>query len=212
MNQPVIILGGGDHAKVLINALRASSIKMLGVIDKDPARHNTFIMSVPVLGDDSVLDRHRPESVLLVNGIGSINVSHNRAMVYESFKKKGYSFISVLHPSTVVASGVILGEGAQIMAGAIIQPGSRIGANAIINTHVTVDHDCEIGDHVHLAPGVTLSGCVRVGSKTHIGTGAIIIQGISIGMNCMVAAGAVVVSDVPNGLFVAGLPAREIRP
>lgn len=212
MNLPVIILGGGGHAKVLIDALRASSIKILGVTDKDPARHNTLIMGVPVLGDDSVLDRQRPGSVLLVNGLGSVSVSPVRAMLYDFFKKKGYSFTNVLHPTAVVASGVILGEGAQIMAGAIIQPGSRVGANAIINTHVTVDHDCEIDDHVHLAPGVTLSGGVRVGAKTHIGTGAVVIQGISIGMNCMIAAGAVVVSDVPSGVLVAGLPAKEIRP
>ena len=74
---------------------------------------------------------------------------------------------------------------------------SDIGANSIVNTRAAVDHDCKIGETVHIAPGVTLSGNVRVGDRTHIGTGAVVIQGIFIGEDSLVAAGAVVCRDLP---------------
>ena len=48
-----------------------------------------------------------------------------------------------------------------------------IGANSIVNTRASVDHDCRIGETVHIAPGVTLSGAVTIGDGTHIGTGAV---------------------------------------
>jgi acetyltransferase-like isoleucine patch superfamily enzyme len=84
-----------------------------------------------------------------------------------------------------------------------------VGHNSIINTRASVDHDCVIGAHVHLAPGVTLSGGVTVGEGTHIGTGAVVIQGMTIGPRAIVGAGAVVVADVPAGAVVLGVPARE---
>jgi UDP-perosamine 4-acetyltransferase len=95
------------------------------------------------------------------------------------------------------------------MAGAVIQSGSRIGINSIINTRASVDHDCVIGNHVHISPGVTLSGGVEIGTCSHIGTGSTVIQGIVIGNSCLAAAGAVVTKDVIAGVKVRGVPARE---
>ena len=48
------------------------------------------------------------------------------------------------------------------MAGVVIQSGSVIGDNVIVNTNASVDHDCRIGQHVHLAPGVVVCGNVCV--------------------------------------------------
>jgi len=210
MSLPIFIVGGGGHAKVLIEALRTSGLKVMGITDADPAKRGKIILGIPVLGNDDELKQHAPDKVLLVNGIGSAHIPKARTALFDSFKRKGFTFASVVHSSAVVASDTVLGEGVQVMAGAVIQPGSMIGANAIINTNATVDHDCRIGNHVHLSSGATLSGSVRVDAGTHIGTGATVIQGIVIGKNCLVAAGAVVVSDVMDGTTVAGVPAKEI--
>jgi sugar O-acyltransferase (sialic acid O-acetyltransferase NeuD family) len=211
MNLPVIILGAGGHAKVLIEALRTSNVSIAGITDADVARLNSSVMGVPVLGNDSMIDRHRPDSILLVNGVGSVNLPRVRTALFERFKGRGFSFAIVRHASAVIASDTVLGEGAQVMAGAVIQPGCRIGMDTIVNTNATIDHDCEIGNHAHVAPGVTLSGGVRVGVGTHVGTGATVIQGIVIGKNCLVAAGAVVTTNVRDDTTVVGVPAREVH-
>ena len=77
--------------------------------------------------------------------------------------------------------------------------GSIVGANVIVNTRASLDHECWIGDHVHLAPGVVLSGMVTVEEGAHIGTGAILIQGVRVGARALVPAGAIVLGNVPAG-------------
>lgn len=208
MNLPVIVLGSGGHAKVLIEALLASSVEIVGIVDEDPAQKGKSILGIPVIGNDDTVNQYRPGAVQLVNGLGSVGVPERRREIFERFSALGYGFASVVHPSAVIASDAEIGEGAQIMAGAVIQPGSGIGRNAIINTRASVDHDCIIGDHTHIAPGVTLSGGVRVGAGAHIGTGATVIQGIDIGNDSLVGAGALVLKNVPSGVTVVGVPAR----
>jgi UDP-perosamine 4-acetyltransferase len=207
---PVLILGAGGHAKVLINALLASSACISGIVDPDLALVGTEVLGVPVLGGDDIVNKFPPSEIILVNGLGSVGIPAKRRQLFERFKSLGYSFATVIHPSAVVASDVELGEGAQIMAGAVIQPGSRIGCNAIVNTRASVDHDCIIGDHVHIAPGVTLSGGVAVGDSCHIGTAATVIQGIRIGSGSVIGAGALILKDVPPSVTVVGVPAKVV--
>lgn len=209
MMLPVIVLGAGGHAKVLIDSLQASRVAIKGIVDPAPDFRGAQLFGVPVLGGDEVIESFSPSDILLVNGLGSVRLPQRRRQVFDRFKCMGYRFAAVVHPSAIIAVDVALGEGTQIMAGTVIQPGSRIGCNAIINTRASVDHDCIIGDHVHIAPGVTLSGGVSVGAGSHIGTGATLIQGVSVGCDCLVAAGAVVINNVADSSMVRGVPARE---
>lgn len=211
MSPPVIVLGGGGHARVLIDALRGKAVPIRGIVEADPARHGQMLLDVPIIGGDDAVLQMSPDSVRLVNGIGTVRVAAARRRIYESFRAHGYRFACVIHASAIVAPDAALGEGAQVMAGAVLQTGCRIGENAIINTRAAVDHDCRIGDHVHVSPGATLCGNVEVGEGSHIGAGATVIQGIRIGSGCMVAAGAVVTRNLPDGVTVAGVPAREMR-
>jgi len=210
MKLPVLIVGGGGHAKVLVEALRLRSMTILGIIDVASDKIGAEVSGIRVIGDDSAISGYKAEDILLVNGIGSAHLPKTRTALFEKFKAKGFSFATVIHPSAVVATDVVLGEGAQIMAGVVIQPGCEIGVNAIVNTRASIDHDCQIGDHVHLAPGVTLSGGVRVGNASHIGTGATVVQGVKIGRNSLVGAGSVVVNDIPSDAEVVGVPARTL--
>lgn len=211
MSLPVLILGAGGHARVLLEALHASSRQIAGIVDADPARIGETVMGVPVIGTDEKIFNFRTDEIELVNGIGSVASTLKRGEIFAAFKACGYRFATVVHPSAIIASNVELAEGAQIMAGAVIQVGARIGINSIVNTRAAVDHDCRIGAGVHIAPGVTLSGDVRVDDDVHIGTGATVIQGVHIFANSVVGAGSVVLRDVPGGVTVYGVPAREAR-
>lgn len=205
--KPVILLGAGGHAKVLLDILLDKNIEILGIAEKGGADLPSDVYGVPVIGNDSDVQQYPPDKVGLVNGIGSIGSTALRLKIYEKFKRQGYSFTQVIHPRAVVSRRAELGEGVQIMAGAVINIGTCIQENSIINTNASVDHDCDIGAHVHIAPGVTLSGGVTVGDGSHIGTGASVVQGIEIGTNVVVGAGAVVVNNIEAGRKVCGVPA-----
>ena len=192
----VIVLGSGGHARVLIDALLLNSVKLLGTTDAVP--NSRLLLGVPCLGDDSVVERYSSGEVRLVNGIGSISQPYLREKLFKKFKKLGYEFFNVIHPSAVIAADVSLGEGVQVMAGAVIQSGRVIGDNVIVNTNASVDHNCRIGQHVHLAPGVVVCGNACIQELVHIGTGAKILQSIRVGAHALVGAGTLVKSDIED--------------
>ena len=208
LDLPVIVLGGGGHAKVLVSTLLLQGRKVLGFVAPKPSLPP--LLGIAHLGDDSAVFLHAPQQVRLVNGVGSISSTVLRRAIYEKFRERQYIFETVIHPSAIIAPEVHAEDGVQVMAGVVVQTGSRLGANVIINTGACVDHDCSIEAHAHIAPGVTLSGDVHIGKGAHIGTGASVIQGIKVGAASIVGAGAVVVRDVPAGVTVVGVPAGPI--
>ena len=210
--KPIILLGAGGHAKVLLDILLDQGVPVLGISEKTDADIGmmTGLFGIPVIGSDADVLRYLPEEIELVNGIGSTVSTEHRRNIYKKFKEKGYCFRQVIHPTAIISKRAELAEGVQVMAGAVIHIGAQIGENSIVNTKASVDHDCVIGAHVHIAPGVTLSGGVIVGDESHIGTGATVVQGVHIDKNVTVGAGAVVVCDLNTQKTFCGVPARPI--
>ena len=207
MNKPVIIIGAGDHAKVLLDILLEQNVTVIGLTDKSISK-GTCIYGVPVIGDDSEILKYKTDEIELINGIGSVGSTTLRRKVFVSFKEKGYVFKSVIDPSVIISKRAKIGEGTQLLAGSVVNTEAEIGDNTIINTKTSIDHGCRIGSNCHIAPGCVLSGCVTVGNNTHIGTGSSIIQGIKIGSNVLLGAGSVVVKNIKDNSKAYGVPAK----
>lgn len=209
MDYPVILLGAGGHAKVLLDILLEQNVKVLGIAVPNPATENEKFCGISIIGNDESVKKFDSKTVELVNGIGSVASTELRKKVYEKFKRWGYRFRNVIHSRAVVScnSKLMLGRGIQIMAGAVINVGTFVDENTIINTCASVDHDCYIGQHVHIAPGTTLSGNVKVGDCTHIGTGSTVIQGVTIGRETIIGAGSLVLHDISDKILAYGVPA-----
>lgn len=206
MSKSVLLLGAGGHALVLFDLLQRLNIEIEVVIAPINKSDSAILSSIKRLElDEQVLD-YNPDEIVLVNGIGSMPGSSIRESVFKKFKKQGYSFMSVISPSADVSSMAKLDEGAQVFSGAVIQAGSRVLENTIVNTGSSIDHDCEIGMHCHIAPGATLSGSVVLEGSVHVGTGASIIQGVTVGSNSIVGAGACLTKNVAS--FQTVLPAK----
>lgn len=207
MNKPLVIIGAGDHACVLLDMLLEQGEKVLGLADKVVPK-GTVIYGVPVLGDDNEILKYSVEDIELVNGIGSVGSLDLRTKMFEFYKRNGYTFASVIHSSAIISKRAKLSEGVQVLAGAVINTEVKIADNTIINTKSPIDHGCVIGKHCHIAPGCFFSGCVKVGDGRHVGTGSVIIQGITIGDNVLLGAGSVVVKDIEDNSKVYGAPTK----
>lgn len=206
MTKPIILLGGGGHAKVLIELLHRLDYPLLGLLDPHYPIGES-LLGATILGDDSVLAAYDANVIELVNGIGSLpHDSDLRRKLFNAFSAKGYAFKTLRHPTAIISPSATLMAGVQIMAGVIIQASATIAENSLINSGAIIEHDCRIGRHVHIAPGAVLSGTVTVGNAVHIGTGAIIIQGITIGEGSIIGAGSVITHDVAPQQIV--YPAR----
>jgi UDP-perosamine 4-acetyltransferase len=206
---PVIVLGSGGHARVLLEALSAGGRPVLGVLTLDRALWGDRLLGVPVLGGDERLAEHPPATIDLVNGVGSTGDPAARIAAQERAAAAGYRFSAVVHPSAVVSPSATIDAGAQVLAGAVVQAGARIREGAILNTRASVDHDGDVGAFAHIAPGAVLCGDVKIGRGSHVGAGAVVIQSLAIGAGALVAAGSVVVEPVRPGARVKGNPARE---
>jgi sugar O-acyltransferase (sialic acid O-acetyltransferase NeuD family) len=204
---PLLIVGAGGHARVLIDiAEKQGRYRVVGLVDEQPHLVGTALLGYPVLGGSDLLHREDVPSHAIV----AIGAPEARAAWQEHLEALGFQLAVLVHPSAQVARDVRLGAGTVLMACTAVNPGSRLGRGVIVNTGASIDHDCEVGDFVHVAPGARLAGGVRVGSRSHIGIGACVIQNVTIGAGAVVGAGAAVVRGVPGGITVAGVPARPL--
>lgn len=197
IKEKIVLIGGGGHAKVVIDAIRVSDkFSIYGIVDPH-LKEGLTVLGIKVIGSDNILpDVFKKGIKRAFIGVGSVGDCKIRKDIYKTLKLIGFGLPVIIHPGSIVADSVDFGEGTFVAAGAVINPGSRIGKNVIINTNSSIDHDCELKDFVHIAPGVTLSGGVTVGEETHIGTGAIVIQYISIGKKCLIGAGSTLCRNV----------------
>ncbi|QXH48304.1 NeuD/PglB/VioB family sugar acetyltransferase [Pseudomonas xanthosomatis] len=204
---PVVLLGAGGHARVVRDVIGLRGLTPVGVSAPELAKGIAWHGLVAVGDDDAVLQMGG-QQVLLANGIGVIPGQAVRVRVHQRFQAQGFRFVTLVHPSAVLAACVELGEGVQVMAGAVIQPGSRIADGVVVNTGALVDHECHIEQHAFIGPGATLCGQVRVEARAFIGAGAVVLPGVTVKRNTVVGAGAVVVCTVEAGTTVVGNPAR----
>lgn len=174
MKRPIVLIGGGGHASVLLDIIQELGLLIKGYVSLKEEKD----IAASYLGDDSILNnKELISSIMLVNAIGSVHIPHKRKDIFLKYKNIGYDFFTLIHPSVIISKNSMIGEGVQIMAGCVIQTGCIVNANALINTGACIDHHSIIGEHTHVAPGATLCGNVIVGSTSHIGPNSTVIQG-----------------------------------
>ncbi|UAL11780.1 acetyltransferase [Caulobacter segnis] len=200
----VVIIGGGGHAKVVIESLRASGRRVAAIVDADPTPRE--VLGVPVLGDDLKLSELREQ------GLSELFVAIGDNQLREKLGRKaralGFSLVNAIHPSAIISPTVRIGEGVAVMAGVVINAESQIGDLAIVNTGAVIDHDCRLGAACHLGPASALAGGVSIGDRAFLGVGARVIPGVTIGADAIVGAGGVVVRDLPEAVLAVGVPAQ----
>lgn len=209
MKRRIVVIGGGGHAKVLISVLKKCSYHVVGYTDSHD-RGN--ILGAKYLGSDGILKeiakrKSRPEAII---GIGKVNSSVSRLKMQRDVRNLGFRVPVIYSPRAIVNEDVVLGEGTVIFDGAVVNSGTRIGDACIINTNSTVEHDCRIGDDVHVGPGAAVSGGVEIGQHCMIGVGACIRHGVTIASKVLIGAGATVTGNLEGAGTYVGTPARKV--
>jgi UDP-N-acetylbacillosamine N-acetyltransferase len=209
--QNVIVWGASGHALVVADILRLmGNYEILGYLDDvSPQRKGESFGGASIVGGRSELEGLIRRGVnRLALGVGDCEVRLKlAALAVES----GFTLVTAMHPSAIVAPSARVGAGSVLCAGSVVNPEARLGIAVIVNTCASVDHECVIGDGVHLSPGTHLAGNVTVGRGTTVGIGSVARDGIRIGEGCVIGAGAVIVGDLPDHVVAYGVPARAVR-
>lgn len=213
MAKSFVLWGSAGHAKVLAEIITNQGDRVVALFDNNKV--DAALAGVPLhRGDEGFLAWASAQNDLKeIGGLAAIGGGRGRDRVAMQtlMRSRGLLIPVLVHPSAVVSPSAQLGAGTQILALANVAAESRLGEACIVNHRASVDHECVLGNGVHLAPGATLCGCINIGDNVFIGASAVVLPRISIGQDAVVGAGAVVTSDVPAGATVAGNPARVIK-
>ena len=71
MTLPLIVIGGGGHARVLIETLQLQSSTIIGYTEINPVNRGELLLGVRCLGDDEEILKYKPSDIRLINGLGS---------------------------------------------------------------------------------------------------------------------------------------------
>ena len=208
--ESIIIIGGGGHAKVVIDLIESvGQYKILGIVD-GAFKTGSKVLNYEVLGSDDLLPDLLKDGIRFAAlGIGSWGDNQLRENIYKRVTSLGFKFPTLIHARAYVSAHAKLSHGVQVMSKACVQPSATIGENSVVNTATIVEHDCILGSHVYTGSNVILSGKVIVKDSAFIGSGACVIPEMMIGTQSLVAAGAVVVEDVKDYEKVKGVPAKS---
>lgn len=208
MHLPLVLIGAGGHASVIVDACEKIGFLPEGYLAPNPSTH-PIVARLQYLGNDNRLDDEdfrRGHDFII--GLGEMAM---RARIADNLCRLNLAVRNVIHPSAIIAKHVDMEGGIFIAAGAVVNSGSRIGAHAILNTGSIVDHDCVLDDLVQIGPGAILAGGVVCGKAASVGAGGVIMPGVRIGPDATVGAGAVAVRDVSEASVVVGVPARPLK-
>ena len=200
----VILIGYSGHGFVVAEAAILSGLFVKEYTELNKASRNPFALDY--LGFEMDIDFkgwHTDKKYIL--GIGD---NRTRQKVGNYIISKQKQLLNVIHPSSSISKTCVMGFGNFISKNVSLNPLTKLGDLCIINTGAIIEHECSIGNAVHIAPGAVLAGNVSVGDLSFIGANAVIKQGVRIGKNVVVGAGTVVLNDIEDHQRIVGNPGR----
>lgn len=159
MANKIIIIGAGGHGKVIFDAINAQGVyDVIGFVDGTVPIGTAVIKSSKVIAKQDDLASLKNAADFFIVAIGNNQIRKKIAEI----AKLNFKAATIIHPSAIIGSEVIIKEGSVVLAHSAINASSKIGENTIVNARVVVDHDCIIGNNVHLSLGT------MVGSNSKI--------------------------------------------
>lgn len=185
MNNPLILIGAGGHAKCVADALTTQGKIITHFVDDIiPA----WLSATPM----SEADLHQqcasiPDCIIGFVGL-SVDALSRRLALLRTYQQEGAIFTPVIHKSAIISPSARIGAGVHVLAGAIVNAGAIIEEGAVINTGAVIEHDAHIGAGCHIAPRAVVLGKATLGECCFIGSNAVVIQGASMGSQFFVKA------------------------
>jgi sugar O-acyltransferase (sialic acid O-acetyltransferase NeuD family) len=205
--QDVILVAASGLAREVI-AVAPRGIRIVGILDDDPAKHGTAVGGVPVLGGlpEAAARGEAKLAVCAGKGAARRGIVHRLA----ELGVRAADYATIVGPGVRVPRGTRIGAGSIVLPGVVITADIAIGRHVVLMPNVTLTHDDVLDDYATLAAGVALGGSVEVGEAAYLGMNAGVRERVRVGADAVVGMGAAVLRDVPRGETWVGVPARAI--
>ncbi|WP_333710277.1 acetyltransferase [Malikia spinosa] len=209
MTGRTILVGAGGFGRELLcwalDAHRAGNFpKISGFLDANPSALDGFNYGISWIG--SIDDFSPAPNDQLLLGIGDPVTKRNIATLLLG---RGGNFITLRHPTAVVASSATLGQGVVLCPYSVVSADVEIGDFVTINVNSTIGHDSSIGSFTTFSAHVDVTGGVQVGEGTFFGTSAAIVPRVKIGHGAKIGAGALIMRSVAPDSVMYVMPAKK---
>jgi sugar O-acyltransferase (sialic acid O-acetyltransferase NeuD family) len=203
----ILIVGAGGFGREVLQWARHAwpehAQKIAGFLSADPTKLDGHATNLPILGSPEDFEPQPTDGLLL-----AIGIPRARRQVAEQLEARGGRFLTLIHPTAIVADTAEIGPGTVICPYAIVSDAVRLGRFVLLNYHASLGHDAQAGDFAVLSPYATLGGAAKVEAEVFLGLHASVGPGRTMQAAASVAANSSALQDVPAESLVYGVPGR----
>jgi sugar O-acyltransferase (sialic acid O-acetyltransferase NeuD family) len=206
----LIIVGGGSFGRELFSWVsdliqNGAEYSLVGFLDNNLESLEGYNYPIPILG---TIENYTPQADdLFILGISD---PRDKEKIVDNLEAKGAKFISLIHPTAIVAKNVLVGKGSILCPRVVVSCDATIGNFVSINIAATIGHDAKVADYCTINCHSDIMGFSVLKKGAFLGSHAAILPSSEIGEYAKVGAGSVVLRKVQPNVSVMGVPAREI--
>lgn len=205
----IIIVGAGGFGREVYlwakDSFSKDQYRIKGFLDDNPRILNNYNMGIGIIGDLDGYEIKKQDRFVFT--IGDIDVKKH---LVTKLKEKGAKFLTLIHPTAIVANTAKIGQGVIICPFVTVSDHAQLGDFVMMNIYSSCGHDVKVGDYCILSPYATLNGFVILEDEVFLGTHSTIIPYKKIGYKSKISANSSVMRDVPPNKIVFGVPGKPI--
>ncbi|NDC63015.1 MAG: transferase [Planctomycetia bacterium] len=205
----ILIVGAGGFGREVLQWARdawpALAPSIAGFLAADAEDAAGRPRPLPVIADPMEFAPLPGDRLLLAIGIPT-----TRRRVAEALERRGAVFLTLIHPTAVVAATASIGAGSILCPHSIVSDSARLGRNVLLNYHASLGHDSTAGDFSVLSPYAALGGDAHVAEDVFMGMHASVGPGKTLGARTKVSANSCALADAPADSIVFGVPGRIV--
>jgi sugar O-acyltransferase (sialic acid O-acetyltransferase NeuD family) len=203
----ILFIGAGGFGREALawarDAWPADAGRFAGFLSDDPLKLDGFCSDLRILGSLASYVPSPADALVLAIGIPGV-----RRRVAESLIARGCRFLSLIHPTAIVAATAVIGAGSILCPYSIASDHARLGRFTLMNYHSSVAHDAATGDFAVLSPYATLGGGAGIGDDVFLGLHASVGPGVRIGDRSKVSANSCALAHAGRESLIHGVPGR----
>jgi sugar O-acyltransferase (sialic acid O-acetyltransferase NeuD family) len=203
----IVIVGAGGFGREVYqwakDSLPGDHYRLKGFLSSRPDDLDGFGIAEKVLGDDASYAVQ--ENDRFVFAIGNIEAKKHSV---ERMKARGIKCVTLIHPTAVVASSALIGEGVILCPFVLVSDHVVLGDFVMMNFYSSCGHDTKVGKYGMFSPYATANGFVNMEDEVFLGSHATITGYRKVGAGAKISANSVAMHDVPAGGFVFGVPGK----
>lgn len=199
----ILIVGAGGFGREVLQWARQAwpkqAPKIAGFLSDDPNKLVSHAPTLPILGTPEDFKLQPTDGLLLAIGIPRV-----RRHVTERLKARGARFLTLIHPTAIVADTAVIGPGTIVCPYAIVSDAVQLGRFVLVNYHASLGHDAFALDFAVLAPYATLAGGAFLEDDVFVGLHSQIGPLVRVGCRSRAEAGAVIMRQLPPDSVALG--------